>query len=481
MQPAPASEYSRKWYVMAAVSMGVFLATLDGSIVNIAMPTLRDYFGTNLAVVQWVALAYLLTITTLLLSIGRLADIIGKKSIYMVGFVIFTAGSVLCAFAPTVGWLIGFRVFQALGAAMITALGPAIITEAFPASERGRALGLIGLAVSVGIITGPTLGGLLIQVFSWHWIFLVNLPFGIVGTWMVWQYVPAIQPRGGQRFDYVGAATMFVSLLCLLLALTLGQRNGFADPAVLLLFAGWLLFLGFFLATEIRVSQPMVELRLFRNSDFSVGLLTGFISFVLIQGVLFLMPFYLEDVLGYDSLMAGQLLAILPITLGIASPLSGWLSDRHGSRAITVAGLALLLLGYLSISGLSTETSAWGFVLALLPLGLGMGVFQSPNNSAIMGAVPPQQLGVASGFLSITRTLGQTAGIATLAALWAGRVAFYAPDSFATDTTDAPAWAQVAGLHDVSVVAVMLISVALLLAGGAWVRDMWQRRRHAEA
>jgi EmrB/QacA subfamily drug resistance transporter len=473
-QHADAVDYTRKWYVMAAVSAGVFLATVDGSIVNIAVPRLKDIFNTDLAIVQWVVLAYLLTVTTLLLSIGRLADIIGKKSIYTIGFIIFTIGSALCAAANTVGWLIGFRILQAVGAAMVMSLGPAITTEAFPTSERGRALGIIGMAVSAGIITGPVIGGFLLKYYSWHWIFLVNIPVGIVGTIMAIRFVPDIPPRGGQRFDIPGALTFFISLISLLLALTFGQQFGFTTGWIWLLLATWLIFLVLFLFIQWRSEQPMIDLRLFTEIDFSVGLITGFITFILIGGVLFLMPFYLIDIRGYDQFNAGQLLAVLPLSLGIVAPLAGWLSDRFGTRLITVIGLGVLVFAFSGVTQLGIETSSIGFVLTLLPIGIGMGIFQSPNNSAILGTVPPYRLGVASGLLAIARTLGQTTGIAVLNAVWASRVLVHAPASISGDATDAAPVAQVAGLHDTFLFATGLIAMALLISIGGW---LWRRKQ----
>ena len=279
-------DFSRKWYVMAAVAMGVFLATIDGSIVNIALPTLVDSLNTNFAVVQWVVLSYLLTLATLLLSVGRLGDIRGKKRIYATGFVVFTIGSLLCGLSSSVYMLIAMRVVQGVGAAMILALGPAIVTEAFPGNERGRALGLIGSIVSIGIITGPVLGGLILGRLSWHWIFFVNLPVGVLGVWMVRRYVPDIPPSGGKSFDFVGAGSLFVSLLTLLLGLTFGQDMGFTNPIVLGLFGTWLLFLAIFILTELRVEEPMIDLRLFRNGLFSINLITGFLTFVAISGTI---------------------------------------------------------------------------------------------------------------------------------------------------------------------------------------------------
>ena len=457
-------DYSLKWYVMSAVGMGVFLATIDGSIVNVALPTLERAFITDFSTVQWVVLAYLLTVTTLLLSVGRLADMIGKKSIYAFGFGIFTFGSVLCGLAPTIYWLVAFRVLQAVGAAMIMALGTAIVTEAFPPGERGKALGIIGSTVSIGIVIGPTLGGLIIQALSWHWIFFVNLPVGILGIWMVWRYVPAIRPTTRQRFDFLGAMALFASLLCLLVALTSGQDTGFTEPLVLALLAGFILFLFVFVWIELHAQQPMIDLRLFRNHLFTINLVTAMLGFICTSGTLLLMPFYLENVLGYDTRQVGLMLVVVPILLGITAPLSGIASDRFGTRPITALGLAIALFGFVGLRTLSTDTTTLGYILRFAPIGLGFGIFQSPNNSAIMGAAPRQQLGVVSGMLAISRTLGQTVGIAILGAIWASRVLYHALDALPADATEAPAAAQVAALQDTFLVVVVLMSIALGLA-----------------
>ena len=247
-------DYTRKWYVMAAIAMSLFLATVDGSIVNVALPTLVRELNTDFATVQWVVLGYLLVQTTLMLSMGRLGDMIGKKSIYTAGVVIFTLGSLLCGLAPTVYWLIGFRLLQAIGASMNLALGTAIVTEAFPATERGRALGIAGTIVSAGIVFGPTIGGILIEALSWHWIFIVNLPIGIIGTILAVRYVPDFRPTGRQRFDFWGALTLLVTLLSLSLALTIGQNVGFTNGRILALFAIFAIFLTLFLILEWRTA-----------------------------------------------------------------------------------------------------------------------------------------------------------------------------------------------------------------------------------
>jgi EmrB/QacA subfamily drug resistance transporter len=470
-------DYSRKWYVMAAVGMSILLSTIDATIVNIALPTLVRDLDTDFPTVQWVVLSYLLIQATLMLSVGRLGDMLGKKPLFTSGFIVFTIGSVLCGLAPSVYWLIGFRMVQAVGAAMLLALGMAIITESFPPSERGKALGISGTIISVGIVIGPALGGLIVDALSWRWIFFVNLPVGIIGTLMAIAYIPALKPSGRQRFDYLGAITLFLSLLAFLLALTWGQQLGFTDSRIVLLLAGSLLFLVAFILIEWRSSEPMIDLKMFRNNLFSVGLITGFLTFFAIAGVIILMPFFLENVLGYSTREVGLLLAAVPIVMSVIAPLSGSLSDRFGTRLITVIGLVILLGGYYALGSLNAETTAAGYLLRLLPIGIGMGVFQSPNNSAIMGAVIRERLGIASGLLSVTRVLGQTTGIAVLGALWASRVMAQTGTILSGGATIAPPDAQVAGLQDTFAVVLLLMVVAIVLSTWGLVQERRLRRQ----
>ncbi len=476
-KPHARDPYANKWAVMAAVAMGIFLATIDGSIVNIALPTLRTEFNTSFAATQWVVLAYLLTLATTLLGVGRLADIIGKKPIYVTGFMVFTLGSVLCGLAPTIGVLIAMRVIQAIGAAMVFSLGSAILTEAFPPQERGRALGISGAVVSIGIIAGPTLGGIILGSLSWHWIFFVNLPVGIVGTWLAWRSIPKTRPRGGQTFDFAGAITLFVALLALLLALTLGQSRGLLSPPILALFVLALVAFATFLWIEQRVAQPMIEPALFRDALFSANLATGFLTFMALTCFILLMPFYFEGIRGFDVQRVGLLLGIMPVALGVASPISGTLSDRFGPRLISLIGLCLLVTGFVSLTTLQADTPVWGYMLRALPLGLGMGTFQSPNNSAIMGAVPRSHLGVTSSLLGLSRNLGQTIGIAIWGAIWAAAVTATLGALPAGGAPDAPAAVQMAGMRVAFSGAALLAVVALALGFWSWWSDP-QRRTH---
>ncbi len=462
--------YSHKWVILIAVGMGIFLGTIDISIVNVALPTIVKELNTNFATVQWVILGYLLTISTLMLTVGRLADIKGKKTIYLPGFVLFTLGSLLCGLSPGIHWLIGARVFQALGAVMTISLGIGIITDAFPAEERGKALGIAGGLVSIGIVVGPTLGGLILSRLTWHWIFFVNLPIGIIGTYLVWRFIPYNEPSDDKGFDLLGAAAMGFALLSLLLALTLGQSRGFTDPLVLGLFATSGVLLVGFVILEQHVPTPMIDLHIFRNRDLSLGLATGLLTFVAGAGALLLVPFYLENVLGYNVGSVGLLMAVVPISAGIFAPLSGWLSDRIGPRPITVVGLAVMLIGYIGASTLTVDTGTLGYILRMAPLGVGLGIFQSPNNSAIMGSATRQRTGITSSMLSLSRTVGQTTGNAVLGAIWAGRVLSRLNSIPKGGASAAPPAAQVAGLHETFLIAAGLILVALALAVRRWLQ-----------
>jgi len=464
--------FERKWLVLAAVGASILLTTIDGTIVNVALPTLEREFDTSLARVQWVPLAYLLTLSTLLLGMGRLGDMYGPKPVFMIGLVIFTAGSVLCGLAPSINWLIGFRVLQAIGAAINQALGIAIITACFPATERGKALGISGTLVSIGIVLGPALGGIIIDSLSWRWIFFVNLPIGMAGLALTWRYLLHEPPQDIERFDLPGAGVLFAALLVLLAALTMAQQRGFGEVLILTMFGVTVLLVLVFVLIERRAPHPMIDLTIFDNSLFTINIITSLMVFMAVAGVFVLLPFYLSNMLDYGPREVGFLIAVVSILLGVSAPVAGALSDRFGTRVIATIGLAVLAIGYLAMSRLGADTPAWAYVLAVLPFGVGMGVFQSPNNSAVMGAVPASRLGVASGLLAITRNFGQTAGIALLTALWATRVGEHAGYVPAGGATSAPLAAQIAGLQDAFRMIALFVGSACLLS----LYSVWQAK-----
>ncbi len=464
---------------MIATGSGIFLGTIDSSIVNVALPTMAEELDTTFAAVQWVVVSYILTLATLTLSIGRLGDIIGKKPIYTSGFAVFTLGSVLCGMAPSIGWLVGFRVAQAVGASMLFALGMAIITQAFPASERGRALGISGALVSIGIVIGPTLGGFIVDQWSWRWIFFVNLPIGIFGTMAAYRFVPAIPAPGGQRFDFLGAGIFFAGLLSVMLGLSLAQSRGFGSTIVLTLLAVGLVAFMLFVFVERRVGQPMLDLTLFRNRLLTINLLTGWMTFFAISGMFILVPFYLENALGASPRQVGLLIAPAPLFLGLSAPISGAISDRIGPRRVLVVGLVVLVGAYLAIQLLHADSPMWMIMVVMAPAGLGMGVFQSPNNSAVMGSARAERLGVTSAMLGISRNTGQLTGIAVLGALWAMRVSYH--HGATIDAQSAPGFAQAAALRDVGWLNTGLIIVALGLSLWGLTEENRARRARSDS
>ena len=464
--PSAAVDFSKKWMVLATVGSGVILATIDSSIVNVALPTITDEFDTTFRAIQWVPLAYVLVIATLTLGTGRIGDIVGKKRIYTSGLALFTIASALCGLSTSVATLIGFRVLQAVGAVMILSLGAAILTEGFPASERGKALGFIGTFVSIGIVTGPAVGGVLISFFDWRSIFLVNIPVGIVGVTMALRYVPDTPPVPGQKIDVPGMVLLSGALFSFSYGVTRGQETGFGDSLNLVLFAVAASLAAVWFRVERRSPSPMIRLDLFSNPMLSVSVITGFMVFTLVAPIVFLLPFYLEGVLGYDIRTVGLLLGAAPLSVGVIAPLAGALSDRIGIRKLTVAGLCIVLFAFIGFQALTETTEWWQFVLIVVPLGIGMGTFQSPNNSAIMGSMPPEYAGVGGGILSITRLLGQVTGVAVLGSLWASRVASIAGPQFAGDASAAPGVAQVTALRNVFLWAVVVLLVAIAI--GIW-------------
>ncbi|PSB04057.1 MFS transporter [Merismopedia glauca CCAP 1448/3] len=451
---------------MLGVGLGVLMFTVDTSIVNIALPTLVKEFQTSFATIQWVVLSYLLVVTALVLGAARLGDIFGKKKLYLGGLVLFTISSLLCGLAPNVGWLIAFRALQGVGAVTISGLGAAIITEVFPVSERGRALGIIGAVVSLGIASGPSIGGFLIGLSGWESIFFVNVPLGIFATLVVIFNVPDDAKSGrGQTFDWLGTILITGILIAFALGMTYGQERGFLDPLVVGLQAIALVGLLLFLWLESRISQPLLDLKLFRNQQFSFSLLTGFIVFITIAGTIFVIPFFLELVLHYPTQHVGLLLAVSPVIGGIVAPLSGNLSDRFGTKLVSLIGLILMILGCLSISTFNSHMTDLDYILGVTPFGIGFGMFQSPNNSAILGAVAPQRLGIASGLLSLSRTLGQTAGVPLMGALFAFLTLRHGGDN---NVTQASSEALVMGVQGTFQAAAAMLSLAVVVVLIRW-------------
>lgn len=413
-------ERAGKWTVFIIVAIGVFMATLDSSIVNISLPVIARDFGVPLSgAVEWVIIAYLVVTAGVLLTAGRLADMIGRRGVWAAGLIIFTSSSALCGAAPSLGLLIAARALQGLGGALIMAVSPAMLTSAFPPQERGRALGLNAVNVALGVSVGPTLGGLLTAI-SWRLIFYVNVPIGIIGVTVTLLVLKERLRRNPGRFDPLGALLLAVGLIALTAALSFGQEIGWTSPLLLSMLVVGILALVALPFVEQRVASPVLDLSLFKNRVFLSANLSLILSFLALFAVSFMLPFYLEELRGFPLEEVGLLLTPVPITIAVIAPISGMLADHIGTRWLAASGLAIACLGLIFISQLNAQSSIWDIIWRLALTGVGQGLFQSPNNSALMGSAPREGQGIAAGFLATGRVMGQSLSVALAGAIFAG-------------------------------------------------------------
>lgn len=409
---------------LAVAALGTFMATLDSSIVNITLPTIARDLGAGIAATQWVQLAYALVVTSLLLAAGRLSDVLGRRAVYVAGLVGFAAASALCGAAPAVSALVAARAVQAVFAALLMANAPALVAGVYGPGERGRALAAIAVSVSLGLMLGNSLGGVLAHLFGWRSIFLVNLPVGLGAAWFGWRGLAAMPPAAGPagaRIDWAGAATSFAGIGALLLALSYGGAWGFRSPAVVALFAAATILVAGFLVRQARIASPLLDLSLFRDPTFRSANAASLLTFTATVSVSFLVPFYLVTVLGQTPAEAGLVFLTAPLALTVLSPLGGRLADRVGSRGPTVAGLATIIAGLLALARLDAAASVSDVVWRLFLVGAGQGLFQTPNNTALLSSAPRERLGTASGLQGVMRNLGFALGVAVAGTVVAAR------------------------------------------------------------
>jgi len=413
-----AAAQPRKWFILVSLGLGSMMGALDINIVNAVMPVMAESLHTNLAYIEWVSTIFLLCLTGLLLAFGRLGDIRGHKTTLLTGYIGFTLASVLCGLAPSIGWLIAFRVLQAIFSTTIMANAPAILTATFPPQQRGRAMGLHNTIAYVGISAGPPLGGLLATHFGWRSVFLVNLPVGIVGTLMAVHFIPNDKPEGKvPPFDLVGACLFFAGLFPLLLALDQGYHWGWTSPLTVGLIVIAVVLLSIFIKLEHR-PHPMLDLSLFRERVFTGSAISSTLAYLAQNSTLFILPFYLLTARNLTPQGAGLILLAQPLLMTIFSPIAGVLSDRFGPRTPTTLGLTFITVGMilLSRSGLAAPLSQ--ITLALALCGVGFGMFNPPNAARLLSAAPPSRRGIASGILGATRNGGLVLGTAVTGAIY---------------------------------------------------------------
>lgn len=448
-QQPQATESRLKWWILLNVSVGVFMATLDGSIANVGLPTISERLQVALHTVQWVVSIYLLAICAMLPIVGTLADRFGRGRLYNWGFLIFSGGSALCALSGTIDLLIGSRVIQAVGAALLMANSQAIITTTFPAEQRGRALGINGTTVSLGSLAGPVIGGLLIGWFGWSAIFWVNVPIGVAGFILGLWMLPKSRPvrEQGSRFDLGGSVLFIVGIVILLYSISEVEVRGWTSLATLGgIGLGLALLLGF-RWWEGRILHPMIDFALYRIRPFLTGSLAAMLSFMSLFITNTMMPFYLEDVLHASPETTGWTMAAYPVAMAVVAPLSGWLSDKIGSYWLTTSGLLINAAGFVSLNLLSPSVPIGVVALHLAVFGVGQGMFQSPNNSSIMGSVPRSKVGSAGGLNALVRNIGMVMGISLSVSLFASQLRSSLHHHYSGVPAAAPTWAFMGALH----------------------------------
>ena len=403
------------WYVVATVCIGAFMGQLDASIVTLALPRLGHDLHASVGAVEWVALAYLLVLIATVAAVGNFADAFGRKLLYTYGFGVFTLASAVCGIAPNLPVLIGARVVQALGAAMLQANSVALITEAMPRRLLARGIGVQGTAQALGLALGPAIGGLLLALGGWRLIFLINVPAGVAGILLGRVLLPRSRSRREiGRGDLGGAALMALAAGATLAYLSLGTRYGFGDLLLLALLALGLIAAVAFVVHERRHPDPLVDLSMLRRPTLAIGLSSGLVAYLVLFATLFAVSYYLSAE-RLSSVLAGLELALLPAGIGVAAPIAGRLVNRLGARALTSAGLFMTGAGLLLIAlGLGNL----GLLAGLLVAGLGLGTFTPANNASIMGAAPGDHTGLVGGLLNMTRGTGTALGVAVASVIY---------------------------------------------------------------
>ena len=409
---------ARPWACLCVSATGTFMATLDGGIVNVALPTIARQFNTDLPVAQWVLTIYLLAIACLLPAFGRLGDMSGRKSKYFNGFLIFTLSSALCGAAPGLFWLILGRAAQAVGAALLMANGPAIVMMSFPGSKRGRALGMIGMVVSLGSLAGPSLGGLLVGALGWPSIFYVNVPIGILGMILVHRVLPDDRKTSADSFDFTGSAFYAVGIVLLLVSIVHGGGWGWGSSATLCCEAASVAALALFVRRQRMAVHPLVDLSLFRIRALTLGNLASLLAFMALLSNAIMLPFFLTRVAGLSPQRAGMVLAVLPLVMAFVAPISGFISEKVSHALMTGLGMAIVSAGLYSQTLLTASTGMWRMALGQAALGLGYGIFIAPNNNAVLGSAPRSKSGVAGAIMALVRNLGMVSGIAVSSAVY---------------------------------------------------------------
>ena len=406
------SKQNNMWLILIATCLFTFMSTLDASIVNIAMPTMSKSLSIDMSDAEWIVSVYMITICCLLIFWGKISDTVGKVKIFKIGTLIFILGSLFCGISSTLEMLLISRIIQATGASMTMATNYGIITENFPPEMRGRSLGVLGSFVSLGSIAGPGIGGVIIQKYTWHYIFLINIPIGIFAFVLGYFVFPKSKKKDiPLNLDYLGCILFDMFIISLFMGIFIGQVIGFTKLSIIILFIIAVCSFVGFIFREKRANNPLIDLTIFNNKSFSVGLTCAVLIFSSNLFMNTFLPFYLQDTLKLSSLVSGFILMCVPIAMVIVAPISGALSDKIGSEGLTFLGLFIVSVSQLLFILIGLKTTISYLVILTLLAGTGVALFQSPNNSIIMSSVEHNHLGIAGSINSLARNIGMVTGL----------------------------------------------------------------------
>jgi EmrB/QacA subfamily drug resistance transporter len=449
---------SIRW-ALAGLSLCILLSTLSTSIANVALPTLAQAFSASFQQVQWIILAYLLSITSLVVSAGRLGDLMGRRRLLLAGIFLFTVSSVLCSMAPTLWLLIAARAVQGLGAAIMMALTLAFVSETVPRAKTGSAMGLLGSMSAIGIALGPAFGGLLIANFGWPSIFFINVPLGILALFLSYCFLPLdkhLETADRSTFDYLGTLLLALTLGAYALAVTIEEQGNFGWPSMTLLLVA-IFGLGIFIFAESKITSPLIRLAVFKNPVLSAGFAMNILVMTLMMATLVVGPFYLSGALAFDAAHIGLIMSCGPIVAALGGIPSGRIVDRFGASYMTIAGLIVMSVGSSALPLVPASFGALGYITPLVFITAGYALFQAANNTAVMTHVTPNERGVISGILNLSRNLGLITGAAVMGSV-------FALGSETTNIMTANPAAIANGMQITFAVAAILIVIALGIA-----------------
>jgi EmrB/QacA subfamily drug resistance transporter len=452
-------------WALASLSLSMLLSSLGTSIANVGLPTFAQAFNATFQEVQWIVLSYLLAITTLIVSVGRLGDIIGRRRLLLSGIFLFTLASVLCGVAPTLWLLIAARAAQGLGAALKMALTMAFVGETVARERIGSAMGLLGTMSAIGTALGPSLGGVLIAGFGWPALFLINVPLGILTLLLAHRFLP-IDPRGTKTdragFDPMGTLLLALTLAAYALAMTIGRGN--FGPLNLVLLLAAVFGTGLFVLAESRAASPLIRLAMFRNPILSAGFVMSILVTTVVMATLVVGPFYLSGALALDAAHVGLVMSSGPIVAALTGVPAGRIVDRFGAHCMSIVGLIGMAVGSSILTMLPTRFGVPGYIAPLVVITAGYALFQAANNTAVMTNIRSDQRGVISGMLNLSRNLGLITGASAMGAV-------FALASATTDIATARPEAVATGMRITFAVAAVLIMIALAVAAGTYRRS----------